>query len=87
MPGLANLYLQIMTIITSVHAVGPALDVVRRHYGVDHLHEPGGSLNCSSNSSLPRGYVHYNFIAIGDGWIVLNIRLFARIACRRGYTP
>ena len=76
-----------MTIITSVRAVGPAVDVVRRHYGMDHQHEPGGSLDCSSNSSRPRRYVRYNFIAISDGWIVLNIRLFARVACRRGFTP
>ena len=87
MPGLANLYLQIIIIITSVRAVGPAIDVVMRHYGVDHLHEPGESLDCSSNSSRLCSCVHYNLIAISDVWIVLNIRLFARIACRRGFTP
>ena len=87
LPGLANLYLQIMTIITSVRAVGPAVDVVRCHYGMDHLHDPGRSLDCSSSSSRPRGYVGYNFIAIGDGGIVLNIRLFARVACRMGFSP
>ena len=31
-----------MTIITTVRAVGPAVNVVRRHYGMDHLHEPAG---------------------------------------------
>ena len=56
-----------MTIITSVRAVGPAVDVVMRHYGMDRLHEPGGSLDCSSSSSRPCGYVRYNFIPIGDG--------------------
>ena len=75
MPGLANSYLQIIIIITSVRAVGPAIDVVRRHFGVDHLHEPGGSL---SNSSLLHGCVRYNFVAISDIQIVFNIRLFAR---------
>ena len=83
MPGLANSYLQII-IITPV--VGPAMDVVRRHYGVDHLHEPGGSLDCSSNSSLLHGCVRYNFVAIADIQIVSNIRLFARIGCMRGFT-
>ena len=87
MPGLANLYLHIIIIITSVRAVGPTIDVVRRHYGVDHLHEPGGSLDCSSNSSRLRGCVRYNFIAISDVRIILNIRLLAHIACRRGFTP
>ena len=82
MSGLANLYLQIIIIITSVCAVDPAIDVVRRHYGVDHLHEPGGSVDCSSNSSRLCGCVRYNFITISDVRIVLNIRLFPRIACR-----
>ena len=77
MPGLANSYLQIIIIITSVHAVGPAIDVVRRHFGVDHLHEPGGNLDCLSNSSLLQGCVRYNFVAISDIQMVFNIRLFA----------
>ena len=75
MPGLANSYLQIIIIITSVRAVGPAIDVVRRHYGADHLHEPGGSLDCSSNSSLLHGCVRYNFVAIG------NIRIISTFDC------
>ena len=66
MPGLANLYLQIIILITSVHAVGTAIDVVKRHYGVDHLQEPGGSLDCSSNSSLLHDCIRYDFIAISD---------------------
>ena len=87
MPGLANSYLQIIIIVTSVRAAGPAIDVVRRHYGVDHLHEPGGSLDCSSNSSLLHGCVRYNFVAIGDFRIISNIRLFERNGCMRGFTP
>ena len=87
MPDLTNSYLQIIIIITSVRAVGPAIDVVRRHYGVDHLHEPSGSLDCSSNSSLLHGYVRYNFVAIGDIRIISNIRLFERIGCMKGFTP
>ena len=55
MPGLANSYLQIKIIIITVRAVGPAIDVVRRHYGVDHLHEPDRSLDRSSDSGFPHG--------------------------------
>ena len=87
MPGLANSYLQIIIIITSVRAVSPAIDVVRRHYGVDHLHEPGGSLDCLSNSSLLHGCVRYNFVAIGDIRIISNIRLLERIGCLRVFIP
>ena len=29
-------------------SVGPDIDGVRRHYGVNHLHEPGRSLNYST---------------------------------------
>ena len=86
MPSLANLYLQII-ITTSIRAVGPTIDIVRRHYGGDHLHEPGGSLDCSSNSSLLHGCVHFNFVTIGDIRIVSNLLLFERIGCMRGFTP
>ena len=66
LPGLANSYLQIKIIIITVRAVDPAIDVVRRHYGVDHLHEPGRSLDCSSDSGFPHGCVRRNFVAISD---------------------
>ena len=46
MPGLANSYLQIMIIV--IRAVGPAVDVFRCHYGVDHLHESCRSMDFSS---------------------------------------
>ena len=39
-----HIHLAFKNIINKVHAVGPAIDVVRRHYGVNHLHEPGRSL-------------------------------------------
>ena len=73
MPGLANSYLQIIIIVTSLRAVGPAIDVIRRSYGVDHLHELGGSLDCSSNYILLHGCVRYNFVAIGNIRIISNI--------------
>ena len=44
MPGLANLQLQIM--IIAIQAVGPAVDVVRRYYGVVHLYESCESIVC-----------------------------------------
>ena len=31
--------------IIAIRAVSPALDVVRRHYGMDHLHESGWSMD------------------------------------------
>ena len=71
MPGLANFYLQIM--IITVHAVGPAVDVVRRHKSVDHLHEKCVSVDFSSNSSLSYGCVRYNLVTVGDVRIVFNI--------------
>ena len=64
MPGMANLYLQIMIIVK--RAVGPAVDVVRRHYGVDHLHESCGRMDFLSNSSLFQSSIRYYFVAIGD---------------------
>ena len=84
MPGLANLYLQIM--IIAIPAVGPALDVFRRYYGMDHLHESCGSMDFSSNSSLFDGSIRYNFVAIGDVQIISNIRCFRRVGCIRDFT-
>ena len=72
MPGLANLHLQIT--IIAVWAVGPAVDIVRRYYGVDHLHKLCGSMNFSSSSSLFHGSIQYNFVAIGDVQVISNIR-------------
>ena len=47
-----HIHLQFKNIINTVHAVGPAIDVVRRHYGVNHLHELGRSLDYSSVSGF-----------------------------------
>ena len=46
-----------------MHAVGPAIDVVRRHYGVNHLHEPGRSLDYSSDSSFSHCLVGRKFFS------------------------
>ena len=84
MPGLANLQLQIM--IIAIRAVGPAVDVVRRYYDVNHLHESCGSMDFSSNSSLFHGSIRYNFVAIGDVRVISNIQYFRRVGCIRGLT-
>ena len=76
LPGLANSYLQIKIIIIMVRAVGHAIDVVRRHYGVDHLHEPGWSLDCLSDSDFPHGCVRRNFVTISDIQTISCIRVF-----------
>ena len=61
-----HIHLQFKNIGNTMHAVGPAIDVVRRHYGVNHLHEPGRSLDYSSDSSFSHCLVGRNFFAISD---------------------
>ena len=54
-----------------MHAVGPAIDVVRRHYGVNHLHELGRSLDYSSNSFFSHCLVEiFSRLAI-FAWLLL----------------
>ena len=84
MPGLVNSYLQ--TIIIAIHVAGTAVDVVRRHYGVDHLHESGGSVDFSSNSVV--------CFTLGSDIILslsamseFNIRCFRLVSCMMGFTP
>ena len=84
MPGLANSHLQI--IIIAIQAVGPAVDVVRRYYGVDHLHKSCGSMDFSSNCSLFHDSIQYNFVAIGDVRVISNIRYLRGVGCTRGLT-
>ena len=70
-----------------MYAVGPAIDVVRRNYGVNHLHESGRSLDYSSDSSSSHCAVRRNFFASSD------IRMFAfgrvdyDVSSTRGFTP
>ena len=55
-----------------MYAVGPAIDVVRRNYGVNHLHEPGGSLDYSSDSSFSRCLVGRIFSRLAIfAWLLL----------------
>ena len=64
--------------IVTARAAGPAVDVVRRYYSVDHLYETCWSVDFSSNSGLFYGCVLYNLVAFGDIRIVLNIWWFDR---------
>ena len=70
-----HIHLQFKNIINTVHAVGPAIDVVRRHYGVNHLHEPGRSLDYSSDSSFSHRCDGRNFVAISDIRTIAFIRV------------
>ena len=66
-----------------MYAVGPAIDVVRRNYGVNHPHEPGRSLDYSSDSSFSRCLVGRNFFAISD----IRMVAFGRVTLRRKQHP
>ena len=70
-----------------MHAVGPAIDVVRRHYGVNHLHEPGRSLDYSSDSSFSHCLVGRIFFAISDIRTVAFGRVYYGVSSTRGFTP
>ena len=70
-----------------VHAVGPAIDVVRRHYGVDHLHEPGRSLDYLSDFSFSHSCVCRNFVAISDIRTIAFIRVDYGVSSTRSFTP
>ena len=70
-----------------IRVAGPAVDVVRRHYGVDHLNESGGSMDFSSNSSLFHFGVRYDSVATGDVQIISNIRCLRLVGCMKDFTP
>ena len=40
-----HIHLQFNNIVITRYAVGPAIDVARRNYGVNHLHESSRSLD------------------------------------------
>ena len=70
--------------IIAIRAVGPTVDVLRRHYGVDHLHESGWSMDFSSNSCLFHGIIRYGVVEAGDARVIFNIRTFGRIVWIEG---
>ena len=70
-----------------MHAVRPAIYIVGRHYGVNHLHEPGRSLDYSSDSSFSHCLVGRNFFAISDIRMVAFGRVDYFVSSTRGFTP
>ena len=56
-----HIHLQFNNIAITRYAVGPAIDVVRRNYSGNHLHESGRSLDYSSDSSFSHCLVDRNF--------------------------
>ena len=77
MPGLAKSYLQV-TIMT-IRVVGPSVNVVGRHYGMDHLIESSRSMDFASYSCFSNRIIRYIFIAVGDVWVTSSIFSSVRI--------
>ena len=67
-----------------MHAVRPAIYIVGCHYGVNHLHEPGRSLDYSSDSSFSHCLVGRNFFAISDIRMVAFGRVAYGVSSTRG---
>ena len=83
-----HIYLQFNNIVITRYAVGPAdLDVVRRNYGVNHLHELGRSLDYSSDSSFSHCLVGRNFFSISDIRRFACCRVDCGVSSTRGFTP
>ena len=59
-----HIHLQFNNIMIMRYAVGPAIDVIGRDYGVNHLHKLSRSLDCASDSSFSHCLVGQNFVAI-----------------------
>ena len=73
--------------IIAIRAVGPAIDVIRHHYGEDHLYKWGWSMDFSSNSRMSHGIIRYGIVAVSDGRVISNIRTFGRVVWIGGFTP
>ena len=71
----------------TIRAVGPAVDIVRRHYHIDHLHESSWSMDFASNPCLFHGIIRFHFITVGSIITAANIRLFFRLVSIEGVTP
>ena len=81
-----HIHLQFNNIVITRYAVGPAIDVVRRNYGVNHLHESGRSLDYSSDSSFSHCLVGRNFFAISDKRMFAFCRVDYGVSSTRGFT-
>ena len=82
-----HIHLQFNNIVITRYAVGPAIDVIRRNYGVNHLHESGRSLDYWSDSSFSHCLVGRNFFAISDIRMFAFCRVDCSVSSTRGFTP
>ena len=82
-----HIHLQFNNIVITRYAVGPAIDVVRRNYGVNHLHKSSRSLDYSSDSSFSHCLVGRNFFAISDMRMFALCRVDYGVSSTRGFTP
>ena len=82
-----HIHLQFNNIVITRYAVGPAIDVVRRNYGMDHLHKSGRSLDYSSDSCFSHCLVGRNFFAISDIRMFAFCRVDCGVSSTRGFTP
>ena len=82
-----HIHSQFNNIVNTRYAVGPAIDVVRRNYDVNHLHESGRSLDDSSDSSFSHCLVGRNFFAISEISMFAFCRVEYGVNSIRGFTP
>ena len=82
-----HIHLQFKNIVNTMPAVRPAIYIIGRHYGVNHLHEPGRSLDYSSDSSFSHCLVGRNFFAISDIRMVAFGRVDYGVSSTRGFAP
>ena len=82
-----HIHLQFNNIVITRYAVGPAIDVIWRDYGVNHLHKSSKSLDCASDSSFSHCLVGRNFFAISDIRMFAFCRVDYNVSSTRGFTP
>ena len=56
-----HIHLQFNNIVITRYSAGPAIDIIGRDYGVNHLHKLSRSLDCASDSSFSHCLVGQNF--------------------------
>ena len=66
---------------------GLAIDVIRRHYGMDHLHESGWSMDFASHFGLFHRIIRYDFVAVSDICATSNICMFVRVVLIKDFAP
>ena len=73
MPGLAKFMFTNYDYFDT--GVGLAVDVVRRHYHVHHLHGSGWCIDFAYNTYLVPGIIRFTFITVSSIITAANIRL------------